>query len=148
MMIKLIIALGCVGYAGASECCNGYYNLLNNWVDPQWCENYCCGSTLIPVGLYCCDNVLLEAVSDDRSDFCILWWQHNIWAPIVSAVVGLLIILACCWCCYKCCCSSNRTTIIYQNPTPGATFNSTVVSSQTSMNSNYNQPVHFDPIKY
>ncbi|XP_060605789.1 uncharacterized protein LOC132758248 isoform X2 [Ruditapes philippinarum] len=137
-MFSLLFLLAIVPFTTAGECCEGYYNILNDWNDPQWCDNFCCGSTNGVLGLYCCDSVLLQASSDDRDDFCNLWWKHHVWAPIVSSIVFFGILIGCCVCCYKCCCSSNRTTVFVQNPgMGGANISTTMVSSHSSVNNSY-----------
>lgn len=141
-MFLFVLLWTCVHVVVGSECCDGYYDIYRNWKDPQWCDEYCCGSSAVK--LFCCESLLLQAPSDDRSDFCGLWWSHNVWAPIVTALVSLGILIGCCICCYKCCGAKNRTTVFVNNPGMGGpNITTSVVSSHTSTGYNYNQPPHY-----
>ncbi|KAL4230626.1 hypothetical protein ACF0H5_011003 [Mactra antiquata] len=145
MELYVFIAISFFGLpiVAGSECCDGYYDTLGSWHDPQWCDEYCCGSSALT--LRCCDSELLRANSWDRSDFCVLWWKNHVWAPILTAVVCLGILISCCVCCYKCCCASKTNTVIVQNPGMGAgpMISTTMVSNQTSINAGYDQPRHY-----
>lgn len=65
------------------ECCKGYYDVLGDWQGPQWCDNYCCGTSHF---LQCCDNEFLQAPSYDRSDFCELWWKNHAYVNLTDKI--------------------------------------------------------------
>ena len=65
-----------VGAVEASECCVSYYDVDGDYHPYQWCDNYCCGSSLL--GLTCCDSSFLQAPVEYREDFCELWWGHHV----------------------------------------------------------------------
>ncbi|XP_052230728.1 uncharacterized protein LOC127844495 [Dreissena polymorpha] len=137
----VVLLMAIVGVTLASECCDDYYDALRNYKTAQFCSDYCCGNTL--TGLYCCSSPLLQADDLYRSDYCVLWWTNNIWAPIVTAVVGLAIVIACCVCCYRCCCRTN--TVFVQGGGPymgggGTTIVQQTTNSMNSMHSGYDQP--------
>ncbi|KAH3695144.1 hypothetical protein DPMN_082600 [Dreissena polymorpha] len=137
----VVLLMAIVGVTLASECCDDYYDALNNYKSAQFCSDFCCGSHL--TGLFCCSNILLQTDDLYRSDFCYLWWTNNIWAPIVTAVVGLAIVIACCVCCYRCCCRTN--TVFVQGGGPymgggGTTIVQQTTNSMNSMHSGYDQP--------
>lgn len=128
----------------ATECCLAYNDVLGNYHSAQWCDDYCCGTTL--VGLTCCDSSLLRAPADDRADFCVLWWGRNVWAPILIGLGCLSILICCCVCCYRCCCRSRSTPVIIQSAgQPNVSV--TAVNTTAMTNTGYHQPVVFDQIR-
>lgn len=100
------------------ECCRAHYDLTFEYNEAEWCSSYCCGTSALGA-LVCCDNIILQASSYDRTSVCWNFFQQNVWAlvlPIVGGVGLFVLCIVCCVCLFKG--SSSRGTVVHPNPQP------------------------------
>nr|XP_022335058.1 protein shisa-5-like [Crassostrea virginica] len=128
LVIAFLISMGLPELVFSGECCKAHYSILGNYNTEKWCSNYCC----IQLGIYdCCDNVLLQAPSYEREDFCSAYLRDNVWVDVVIALgLAAFVIVVCICICKNCCSNARYRGVVLPGQTgPGGV---TVVNSQNS----------------
>lgn len=139
----LVFSVLCISSVYSGECCKEYYDVSFQLQPAQWCSDYCCHnpSTLLTT-YYCCSNDILRAGADMRDSFCMQWWEHNIYAPIlIVAAVLVIVVLTCCCCCCGCCRRRSPGYVVQSQASGGPVL--VVQQQQQQQTMTHQDPLHY-----